>query len=79
LSNKAGMVLNGHIVPVVGRVCMDQTLLEIGDLDVSMGDEAIVFGPGEITAETIAALAQTNSYEILTGIGARVQRVYVNA
>jgi alanine racemase len=78
LSNRASMILNGRVVPVAGRVCMDQTLLEIGDLDVSIGDEAIVFGPGEITAETIAALAQTNSYEILTGIGARVQRVHVN-
>ena len=78
LSNRAGMILNGRIVPVAGRVCMDQTLLEIGDLNVALGDEAIVFGPGEITAETIAGLAQTNSYEILTGIGARVQRVYVN-
>jgi alanine racemase len=78
LSNKAGMVLNGRVVPVAGRVCMDQTLLEIGDLDVAIDDEAIVFGPGEITAETIASLAQTNSYEILTGIGARVQRLYVN-
>jgi alanine racemase len=70
--------LNGRVVPVAGRVCMDQTLLEIGDLDVTVGDEAIVFGPGEITAETIAGLALTNSYEILTGIGARVQRLYVN-
>ena len=78
LSNRAGMVLNGRVVPVAGRVCMDQTLLEIGDLDVAIGDEAIVFGPGEITAETIAALAQTNSYEILTGIGARVQRLHIN-
>jgi alanine racemase len=78
LSNKAGMILNGRVVPVAGRVCMDQTLLEIGGLDVAVGDEAIVFGPGEITAETIAGLALTNSYEILTGIGARVQRLYVN-
>jgi alanine racemase len=79
LSNRAGMILNGQVVPVAGRVCMDQTLLEIGDLDVAVGDETIVFGPGEITAETIANLALTNSYEILTGIGARVQRLYVNA
>ena len=79
LSNRAGMVLNGRVVPVAGRVCMDQTLLEIGDLNVVIGDEAMVFGPGEITAETIAGLALTNSYEILTGIGARVQRLYVNA
>jgi alanine racemase len=76
LSNRAGMILNGRVVPVAGRVCMDQTLLEIGDLDVSVGDEAIVFGPGEITAETLAGLAMTNSYELLTGIGARVQRLY---
>jgi alanine racemase len=76
LSNKAGMVLNGRVVPVAGRVCMDQTLLEIGDLDVALGDEAIAFGPGEITAETLAGLASTNAYELLTGIGARVQRLY---
>ncbi len=78
LSNKASMILNGRVVPVAGRVCMDQTLLEIGDLNVAVGDEATVFGPGEITAETLAGLAQTNSYELLTGIGARVQRLYIN-
>ena len=77
LSNRAGMVLNGRIVPVAGRVCMDQTLLEIADLDVALGDQAIAFGPGAITVETLAVLAQTNAYELLTGIGARVQRLYV--
>ena len=76
LSNKASAVLNGHTVPIAGRVCMDQTLLDVGDLEVTVGDQAVIFGPGEITAETLAGIAGTNSYEILTGIGSRVQRVY---
>jgi alanine racemase len=76
VSSKAKMVLNGQIVPQIGRVCMDQLLLDIGSLEVNYDDLVMVFGSSGITAEDVANWANTNSYEILTGIGARVARIY---
>jgi alanine racemase len=75
-SGRASAILNGATVPQIGRVCMDQLLLETDQLEVSVGDIVTFFGVGEITAETVADWAGTNSYEILTGIGSRVERVY---
>jgi alanine racemase len=79
-SGRASAVLNGKAVPQIGRVCMDQLLLETDDLEVGVGDMVTFFGPGErnFSAEDVAAWAGTNSYEILTGIGSRVERVYVS-
>lgn len=72
------MNIHGHAAPVVGRVCMDQTMLDVTDIpDVKMGDEVTVFGPGGgDTADTIAAKAQTINYEIVCGLARRVPRVY---
>ena len=77
LSSRASAVLNGVRVPQIGRVCMDQILLEVGSLEVSVGDLVTLFGSGAITADQVAGWAGTNSYEILTGISARVPRVYL--
>lgn len=72
------MNIHGHTAPVVGRVCMDQTMLDVTDIpDVKMGDEVTVFGPGGgDTADTIAAKTQTINYEIVCGLARRVPRVY---
>ena len=76
LSNRGLAVLAGEVRPFVGRVCMDQILVDATGLDVRAGDDAVILGPGRVTAETVASLAGTNSYEILTGVGARVPREY---
>ncbi len=78
LSNRASMILHERIVPVVGRVSMDQTVLDATNLslEVRVGDAVTVFGTGQITAETVAGWANTNSYETLTSIAPRVERVY---
>jgi alanine racemase len=76
VSSKAQMLLRGQKVAQIGRVCMDQLLLELGELEAGVGELVTVFGAQGITAEDVAAWAGTNSYEILTGIGARVPRVY---
>lgn len=76
VSSKAKMLLHGQIVPQIGRVCMDQLLLDIGTLEVHHGDMVTVFGANDISADHLAAWANTNSYEILTGIGSRVPRIY---
>jgi alanine racemase len=77
LSNGNGkMLVNGHLAPVIGSVCMDMTMIDItGIADVWEGDEVIIFGKG-LSVEQIAKWAQTIPYEILTGVSQRVKRVY---
>ena len=72
------MAIRGQRVPVVGRVCMDQTMVDVTDIPcVKMGDEVTVFGPdGGDTADTIAAKTQTINYEVVCGLARRVPRVY---
>lgn len=72
------MGVHGQPAPVLGRVCMDQTMIDVTDIpDVRMGDEVTVFGlGGGDTADTIAAKTGTINYEILCGLARRVPRVY---
>jgi alanine racemase len=76
VSSKAQMLLRGHGVSQVGRVCMDQLLVDIGELQAEVGELVMVFGAEGVTADDVAQWAGTNSYEILTGIGGRVERRY---
>ena len=77
LSNGTGsMMVHGKLVPIIGRVCMDMCMLDVTDVkDVQEGDEVIVFGP-ELPVQQVAEWAGTIPYEILTGISARVKRVF---
>jgi alanine racemase len=76
LSNKAGrMLVNGKLVPIIGNICMDMTMLDITGVEAKEGDEVIVFGNNP-TVEEVAEAAETIPYEILTGISGRVKRVY---
>ena len=76
LSDKNGrMFLNGKLVPIIGNVCMDMTMLDITGVDANEGDEVIIFGNNP-TVEEVAEAAETIAYEILTGISGRVKRVY---
>jgi alanine racemase len=78
LTNKGHVEIGGKLAPIIGAVSMDLTTIDITDCgDVQAGDEAVIIGLG-ITAEDMARTAGTISYEILTGIGNRVQRVYSN-
>jgi alanine racemase len=64
---------------IAGRVCMDQFVIDLGDDPVAVGDEVVVFGPGddgEPTVQEWAEVIGTISYEVVTGIGARIPRVY---
>lgn len=78
LSGAGHMILGGRRVPVAGRVCMDFTMLDVGDTAVHEGDEAVVIGPG-LPASEVAAAAGTISYELLCRVGRRVPRLYVRA
>ncbi|GGG92763.1 bifunctional UDP-N-acetylmuramoyl-tripeptide:D-alanyl-D-alanine ligase/alanine racemase [Pedobacter zeae] len=69
------MLINGHLVPVIGSICMDMTMLDVTGIDVKPGDEAIVFNQ-EHTIMQLAKDINTIPYEILTNISQRVKRVY---
>jgi len=69
------MLINGHLVPTIGSICMDMTMLDITGIDVKPGDEAIVFNK-EHTIMQLAKDINTIPYEILTNISQRVKRVY---
>ncbi len=81
-SGQAQVLLRGknsdwQVCNVLGRICMDQCVVDASNIpDVAVNDEVIVFGDAKISAENVATWAQTNSYEILTSIAPRVQRVY---
>jgi len=79
LSSRGKVLINGKRYPVVGRVTMDMILVEVGEDRVQMGDEAVIIGSQgieSITADEMAALDDTISYEIICGIGKRVPRIY---
>jgi alanine racemase len=77
LSNRHSVYINGRPYPQVGRICMDQCMVNLGPrTDVKRGDEAVIFGPDVETAADIAAKIGTISYEILCNINKRVPRVY---
>ncbi|HET8986505.1 MAG TPA: alanine racemase C-terminal domain-containing protein, partial [Trueperaceae bacterium] len=79
LTGKAVAGLRGAQVPVVGRVCMDQLMIDVGSNDVSVGERVTLFGPGGPSAENLGRAVETVSYEILVGIAERVARVYVKS
>ena len=76
LSNGVGsMWVKGNLVPVIGNICMDMTMLNISGTNIKEGDEVIVFGENLLVTD-LAKKAQTIPYEILTGVSQRVKRVY---
>jgi alanine racemase len=82
-SNNGQVLLRGHFAPIVGRVSMDLTIIDVTDVpDAEVGDEAILIGERgglRISAEDLAEQIGAISYEIVTGISARVPRVYADA
>ncbi len=79
LTNRVNAIIRGKAYPVVGTICMDQILLDVGDDEVKVGDRIEFISPTSdgINAWTLAETIGTIPYEILTGIAARVPRVQV--
>lgn len=72
------LLVNGKPARIVGRVCMDQLMIDVTDIDCNVGDEVIVFGDGQYsTANEIAKLNGTINYEIVCDVGERVPRAYM--
>jgi alanine racemase len=82
LSNKGQVLIHGKRCPVVGVVCMDQTMVDVGRVkDMKVGDEVVLIGTQKnrtIRAEEIARLCGTIPYEVICWISPRVPRVYIN-
>ena len=81
-SNLGPVSVNGERFRIAGRVCMDQVIVDVGDLPVSVGDRVVLFGAGrdgEPTAQDWADVVGTIHYEIVTRIGPRVARTYVDS
>lgn len=83
LSNKGRVLINDHFAPIVGRISMDWTILDVSDVpNVKLEDEVVIIGEKNglgITAEEIARKSDTISYEITCGINRRVARNYVGS
>ena len=82
LSNRAYMTVNGQKARVIGRVCMDQLMIDISGIDnVKVGDEVIVIGDGKnntFSFDEMAQLTGTINYELVCLVGKRVPRVYIH-
>ena len=82
LSSRGHMLVCGQRAPIVGRVCMDMTMLDVGDIpEVSHGDKVIIFGrqgSESITVDEIASTLKTINYEIVSTITDRVPRIYLS-
>jgi alanine racemase len=77
LAGKASILIRGQRAPVIGRICMDQCMIDVTDIpDVQEGDEALLFGGNELPADEIADHLGTINYEVVCMVGKRVPRVY---
>ena len=83
LSNKGRVLINGQYAPIIGRVCMDQFMVDATDIaDIKIEDTVTLIGrdgENEITADEIADLTGTINYEVTCDISHRVERIYKKA
>ena len=81
LSNKGRVIVRGQFVPIVGRVSMDLTIIDVTDVPgVELGDEIVLIGEQNglrISAEDLAEQIGTISYEIVTGVSRRVPKFFI--
>jgi alanine racemase len=80
LTNKAEVIVNGVRVPVVGKICMDQFMIDVTDLDVFTGDVVTIYGEDKdqfIGIDDVAQMLGTVNYEVTCMVNKRVPRVYI--
>lgn len=82
LTGKAEVYVNGKRVKVVGKICMDQCMIDVTEIeDIAVGDEVVIFGYGEEGyphADELAEKIGTINYEIVCMVGRRIPRVYIS-
>ena len=77
LSNKYEVLIGGKYAKIIGNICMDTCMIDVENIDVKVGDEAVIFDYTDDKIEEIAKLTDTISYEVITNIGKRVDRNYI--
>jgi len=81
LSNIGPILVKGKRFKISGRVCMDQIMVDVGNLKVRLGDEVVLIGTqgkNRISAEELARYCNTIPYEIVCGLGSRIPRIYLD-
>jgi alanine racemase len=82
LSNKASVIVRGHRCPIVGVICMDQLMVDIGRGEAYNTDEVVLIGrqgDSVVTVEELAALIETTPHQILVSLNERIPRVYLDS
>ncbi|MBR2712297.1 MAG: alanine racemase [Bacilli bacterium] len=77
LSNKGYVVINGKKAPIIGRICMDSFMIDVTDIDCKVNDDVYIWDNELITLDDIAEELDTISYEIISTITDRVERIFV--
>jgi alanine racemase len=77
MSNKGRVLCNDMECGILGRVCMDLTIIDLSkNPNPKIGDEVIIFGNDKISANEVAMISETIPYDIVCGISKRVKRIY---
>ncbi len=81
LSNKAGVLIDGHFAPILGRVCMDQMMIDVTDIPSARVDSiaTLIGADTRIRADHLASLIGTIPYEIICAVSPRIPRIHINA
>jgi len=74
-NGKGKVIINGKTAPIIGNICMDMCMVDVTDMDVRIGDVAILFGD-ELPVSEVAKALDTIAYEVLTGVSQRVKKLY---
>ena len=78
LSHKAKVEIGGKICDLLGRICMDQCMINVSNVhNINIGDEVTIFGNGQISADDVANWMNTINYEVLCLVSKRIPRVYI--
>lgn len=79
LSGKSKMIVGGQLANVIGRICMDQCMIDVTNVNnINAGDEVIIFGDSFVTADNLAEWLGTINYEVVCVIGRRIPRIYTS-
>jgi alanine racemase len=80
LSNKGEVLIKNKLCKIVGRVCMDQIMVDVSDVDVKVGDEVILFGDKDfkLSADKLAQTCDTIGYELVSNLGKRVPLIFIS-
>ncbi len=78
ISKTGSVTYNGTPYPIVGTVCMDQFVVDFGDTEISVGDQVVLFGDGGMSAHQWAQQVDAIGYELVTRLGSRIEREYVD-